>query len=349
MIDLRSDTVTRPTPAMWEAMHRAPLGDDVLGDEPSVIALQEKAAALMGKDAALFTPSGTMANQLAIRCTCEGGDEIITHRDNHIIHYETGAPAALSGCMVHALDGEGGLFTAEQIQSSVRSTDIHDPHSRMVIVENTHNRSGGCVWSLKQFNEVAEIAHEHDLHVHVDGARLMNACVASGYSPREFLANADSASMCFSKGLGAPVGSVLAGSSAMIDRARRFRKMFGGGMRQSGMLAAAAAFALDNHVKRLAGDHANAAKLAEMIDGIEGLSVEPPSGGVRTNMIYFRVSPELGSEARFIEAIAAKGVAMLPVGPQRIRAVLHLDVSTQQVEEAGKGLAQAAALVGSED
>ena len=340
MIDLRSDTVTRPTQAMWEAIRAAPLGDDVLGDEPSVIALQEKAARLMGKEAALFTPSGTMANQLAIRCTCEGGDEIITHRDNHIVHYETGAPAALSGCMINTLNGEGGLFTSQQVEDALRTTDIHDPNSRMVIVENTHNRGGGCVWPIEQFNSVAETAHQHGLHVHVDGARLMNACVASGYSPEAFLSNADSASMCFSKGLGAPVGSILAGSRSMVDRARRFRKMFGGGMRQSGLLAAAASFALDNHVQRLAEDHANAARLAELIDRIDGLSVEPTSGGLRTNMMYFRVSPHIGSGDAFIDAINANGVAMLAIGPQRIRAVLHLDVSSDQVEEAGEILAR---------
>jgi len=345
MIDLRSDTVTRPTTAMWEAMRSAPLGDDVLGDEPTVTALEEKVADLLGKDAALFTPSGTMANQLAIRSTCESGDEIITHRDNHIIHYETGAPAALSGCMVHALDGEGGLFEAGQVHSAIRTTDIHDPHSRMVVVENTHNRGGGCAWPIEQFNSVAEAAHEHGLHVHVDGARLMNACIALKYSPREFVVSADTVSMCFSKGLGAPVGSALAGSAALIDRARRFRKMFGGGMRQSGILAAAAAYALDNHIDRLAEDHANAAMLAELIDGIDGLTTEPPSGGVRSNMVYFQVDPELGDARSFTNAIAAHGVAMLPIGPQRIRAVLHLDVSGAQVTEAARAMADAVANV----
>lgn len=347
MIDLRSDTVTRPSDLMWETMRHAPLGDDVLGDEPTVITLQEKVADLLGKEAALYTPSGTMANQIAIRSTCESGDEIIAHRDNHIVHYETGAPAALSGCMVHVLQGEGGLFDADQIHDSVRTTNIHDPNSRMVVVENTHNRGGGCVWPIEQFNRVAEAAHEHGLHVHVDGARLMNACIASEYSAREFVAAADSVSMCFSKGLGAPVGSALAGSEAMINRARRFRKMFGGGMRQSGIIAAAAVYALDHNIDRLAEDHANAKTLAGHIEEIDGLTVEPPNGGIRTNMVYFHVNKNLGTAAEFTKTMTSCGVEMLPIGPNRVRAVLHLDISSNDVAEAAQAMANAVARVGS--
>ena len=331
MIDLRSDTVTRPTEAMWETMRSAPLGDDVLGDEPSVQALEAKVAELTGMEAALFTPSGTMANQLAIRCVCESGDEIIAHRESHIIHYETGGPAALSGCMIAGVDGEGGLFTAQDVLNALRTTDIHDPHSRMVSIENTHNRGGGSIWSLAGFNAVADAAHEHGLHVHIDGARLMNACVAAGYSPREFAAGADTVSMCFSKALGAPVGSALAGSDEVITRARRFRKMFGGGMRQSGMLAAAAAHALDHHVEGLAADHANAEILATELNGIPGITVEDTAGGVRTNMVFFDVAPELGDAAAFCRRLADDGVAFINLAPRRVRAVTHLDVTRDDV------------------
>ena len=221
-VDLRSDTVTLPTEPMWNAMRSARLGDDVLGDEPTVLALERKIADLLGKEAALFTPSGTMANQLAIRCVCEGGDEIIAHRENHIIHYETGGPAALSGCMIQGLDGPGGLFEGDQVRSAVRHADVHHPRSRMVAIENSHNRGGGCVWSRERFQGVVDAAREHGLHVHVDGARLFNAAVAGGYSLAEFAAGADTVSVCFSKGLGAPVGSALAAPASVIERARRF-------------------------------------------------------------------------------------------------------------------------------
>ena len=330
MIDLRSDTVTRPSPAMWEAMQRADLADDVLGDSSAVTHLETKVAALLGKEAALFTPSGTMANQLAIRSICEPGDEIITHRENHIIHYETGSPAALSGCMIASLDGDGGRFSGADVTAAVRTTDIHDPRSRMVIVENTHNRGGGAVWSPDQFNDVARAAHAADLHVHIDGARLMNATVAGGYTAEAFAAMADSVSICFSKGLGAPVGSALIGTTALIHRARRFRKMFGGGMRQSGLLAAAATYALDHNIDRLAEDHANATAFAAILDAHPAVDVEPVPGDVRTNMVFFRVDDAHAVSDHLHE----HGVAMIPMGPTRVRAVMHLDVSSDDVARA---------------
>ena len=345
MIDLRSDTVTQPTPAMWDAMRAAPLGDDVLGDEPSVQALEAKVADLLGKEAALFTPSGTMANQLAIRGACQPGDEIITHRESHIIHYETGGPAALSGCMIAGVDGEGGLFTADDVKAALRTEDIHDPCSRMVSVENTHNRGGGCPWELDAFNEVADTAHAHGLHVHIDGARLMNACAARGYSPAEFCARADTISMCFSKALGAPVGSALAGSSDFIRRARRFRKMFGGGMRQSGMLAAAASHAIDHHVAGLISDHEHAELIATAFNELPGIEVESPAGDLRTNMVFFNVSEDIGSGDEFCEALASAGTHMLALGPQRVRAVTHLDVSREDILQA---IDQARKIVGSQ-
>ncbi|MDG2020338.1 MAG: GntG family PLP-dependent aldolase [Phycisphaerales bacterium] len=333
-IDLRSDTVTRPTDAMWDAMRSAPLGDDVLGDEPSVQAFEEAVADRTGKEAALFTPSGTMANQLAIRGACEAGDEIIAHRESHIIHYETGGPAALSGCMVAGLDGEAGVFTADAVHAAIRHRDIHAPRSRMLVIENTHNRGGGAVWPLERFRSVVNAAREHDLQVHVDGARFFNAAMAAGYEPSEFAALTDTMSICFSKGLGAPVGSVLLGPRPFIDRARRFRKMLGGGMRQSGMLAAAGHHALDHHVARLAEDHANAERLADGLAKIEGIDVDSPFEGLRTNIVFFRPNPAWGGAPAVADRLSARGVKVLALDPDRIRAITHLDVDAAGIERA---------------
>ncbi len=341
MIDLRSDTVTQPTDAMRTAMMEAQLGDDVLGDESSVTALERAVAQRLGKEAALFVPSGTMANQLAIRCHCESGDEIVAHGESHIIHYETGAPAALSGCMIRPIDRPRGLFSACDVHAAIRSRDIHSPFSRLLVVENTHNRGGGAVWPLSQFREVCVAAREHQLAVHVDGARLMNACVAAGYSACDFAREADTVSVCFSKGLGAPVGSALVGTSRLIDRARRFRKMLGGGMRQSGFLAAGALYALDHHVERLAQDHARARELASRIAAIGGLTVNPSPAHVESNMVFFDVAESLGDARTLCERVHGLGVRLIPMGPRRVRAVLHLDVPDDVVDRAAKAIAHA--------
>jgi len=321
---------------MWDAMRRADLGDDVLGDEPTVAALEAKVAALLGKEASLFTPSGTMANQLAIRGACEHGDEIIAHRDSHVVHYETGAPAAISGCMIAPLDGDGGLFGEPDLLRALRGRDIHSPRSRMVVIENTHNRGGGTVWPLELVREVSGAARRAGLHVHVDGARLANASVAGGYSMREVAELADTVSICFSKGLGCPVGSALAGPRAFVDRCRRFRKMLGGGMRQSGLLAAAAIFALDHHVERLAVDHANARRLARGLAsaGISGLRVELDPDSIPSNMVFLALGPEHGSAADAAARLAARGLRVIPMGPQRLRAVTHLDVDGAAIDRA---------------
>lgn len=334
VIDLRSDTVTRPVPAMWEAMRCAELGDDVLGDEPTVAALEAKVAALLGKDAALFTPSGTMANQLAIRGACESGDEVLAHRDSHIVHYETGAPAAISGCMIAPLDGDGGLFGVADVHRAIRGGDIHSPRSRMVVLENTHNRGGGTIWPLARVQEISDAAREAGLHLHVDGARLANAAVAGGYSMRDVASRADTVSICFSKGLGCPVGSALAGPRAFIERCRRFRKMLGGGMRQSGVLAAAAIWALDHHVDRLAEDHANAKRLARALVGVPGFKLELEPDSIPTNMVFFAVSPEHGTAREVAARLAERGVRLIPMGPQRLRAVTHLDVDAKAIDRA---------------
>ena len=334
MIDLRSDTVTRPTPAMQAAMQAAELGDDVLGDDPTVLALEETIAEHLGKEAGLFTPSGTMANQLAIRSICEPGDELIAHRDSHVIHYETGGPAALSGCMIAPQDGAGGIFGPEAVRNSIRPDDHHAAVSRMVVVENTHNKGGGTVWSIPGFESVAAEAHERGLHVHVDGARLFNASTAGGYEARDFVAQSDSVSVCFSKALGAPVGSALVGSRRMIDRARRFRKMFGGTMRQSGLLAGAALHAIQHHVDRLVEDHENARTLAGALADIAGIRLDVPPGETPTNMVFFHLELEDLDAPAFCAALRAHEVGMIAMGPNRVRAVTHLDVDKDDVLKA---------------
>ena len=335
-IDLRSDTVTRPTEAMHVAMRSAELGDDVLGDDPTVKALERRISDLLGKEAALFTPSGTMANQLAIRSICEGGDEIIAHRDSHIIHYETGGPAALSGCMISPLDGAGGIFTAEDIENAMRGVDDHNPYDRMLVVENTHNRGGGIPWRLEDFEDVAFQARKNGLHVHVDGARLFNAVAACGYDARTFATSADSVSVCFSKGLGAPVGSALVGPTKMIKRARRFRKMLGGSMRQAGMLAAAAIHALDHHLERLVEDHENAKLLARELQNVPGITLRLAPENTPTNMVFFNLEETGPDAAHYCEALARAGVEMIPLGPYMVRAVTHLDVDRKQILHASE-------------
>lgn len=331
VIDLRSDTVTRPTPAMRQAMASAEVGDDVLGDDPTVIALQERIAQLMGKEAACFMPSGTMANQCAIRAHTEPGDEIIAHGDSHIIHYETGGPAALSGVMVCPLSGAAGIFDAPDVEHAVRGNDCHSPHSRLLIVENTHNRGGGSVWPIEQIQRVTSAAKKHGLRTHLDGARVWNACAATGLKPADYARHFDTLSCCFSKGLGAPVGSAVCGDKATIVRVHRFRKMFGGAMRQSGIIAAAALHALEHHRERLVDDHANARRLADMLREIPGISTPL---AVQTNMVFFDLAPKLGTAANFAARLHQRGVWMLATAPQRMRAVCHLDVDRNMIERA---------------
>ncbi len=331
-IDLRSDTVTKPTEAMRRAIAAAEVGDDVLGDDPTVIRLQERVARLMGKEAACFVPSGTMANQTSIRAHTEPGDEIIAHKDSHIIHYETGAPAALSGCMVKPLDGPYGLFDAADVAAAARPRSVHFPQSALVVVENTHNRGGGSIWAMDRIKRVAAKSRELGLKLHLDGARVWNACVATGHKPAEYAQHFDTVSCCFSKGLGAPAGSAVAGDEKTIARVRRFRKMFGGAMRQSGVLAAAALHALDHHVERLAEDHANARRLGEGLAEVPGLKVDLDA--VVTNMVFFDVEPSVGTGAEVCQRLEKEGVRMLSTAPQRIRAVVHLDVTGAMIEEA---------------
>jgi threonine aldolase len=335
-VDLRSDTLTQPTPAMREAMAAAEVGDDVFGEDPTVRALETETAALLGKEEAVFTVSGTMANGLAVRSHTEPGDEILIEANAHIYYYEGGGPAALSGVMCRCLQGERGVFSAADVESALRPSDSHFPRTRLVCVENTHNRGGGKIWPLERIEEIAGAARLHGLQMHLDGARLWNAAVASGIAERQWAAPFDTVSVCFSKGLGAPVGSALAGPKALVARARRFRKMFGGGMRQAGIIAAGALFALRNHRARLAEDHANARALAEGISRCKGVEVAPAE--VETNMVRFRV-PGMPAQ-QVVDRLRACGVLALAADRLTIRAVTSLMVSAEDIGVAVKAIAK---------
>jgi threonine aldolase len=317
---------------MRAAIAAAEVGDDVLGDDPTVNRLQERMAELLGKEAALFVPSGSMANAVSIRAVCEPGDEIIADETTHSFNFESGAPAALAGASMRLIQGRRGVFTAAQVEALVRPVSSHYPHSRLVIVENTNNRGGGTVWPVERVAEIRAVADRHGLHLHMDGARLMNACVASGHQPTDYTRQVDSVSLCFSKGLGAPVGSIVAGPRPFITRCHRFRKMFGGGMRQAGILAAAALYAIDHNIERLAEDHANARRLALAIADLPGIGLDP--GAVETNILIFDIHPRLGSAADLVARLREHGVWVLPTGPNQARAVTHLDVSAAQIDQA---------------
>lgn len=325
-IDLRSDTVTRPTPAMRAAMAQAELGDDVFGEDPTVNALEAEAAVRVGKEAALFVPSGTMANQIAIRLHTHHGEVVLAGQWAHILRYEGGAASALAGVQIATL-ASGGLFDADDVRGAiVQGPNVHLAPTTLLAAENTHNTSGGRVFPLGQLEAATAVARAAGIATHLDGARLFNAEVASGVAAARWSASFDTVAYCFSKGLGAPVGSVLCGSRAAIERARRLRKMLGGGMRQAGVIAAAARFALAHHVARLGEDHANARRLAEGLQKL-GLPVDP---WPETNMVMFRVADTMG----FLRGAQARGVLVLPLDPGRFRAVTHLDVSAEDVEDA---------------
>lgn len=336
-IDLRSDTVTQPTEGMRHAMMNAPLGDDTLGDEPTVRRLEQHVADLLGKDAAVFVPSGTMANLLAIRSQTEPGDEIICHADSHIQHYEGGGYAAVAGCSIRFAPGKRGIFSPDDARPLVRSGDHHFPRTRLVSIENTMNRGGGAIWPIESLRAIDTFAHALGLRVHMDGARLWNAAVAMDVEPALLASHADTVSCCFSKGLGCPAGSALVGDAATIARARRFRKMFGGSMRQSGVLAGAALYALEHNYRRLADDHDNAQVLARHVNTIAGLHCD--TSVIETNMVYFDVDPDVGTAPALCEKLEAAGVLVLAESPTRIRAVCHLGVSRADVEEAGRRIA----------
>lgn len=330
-IDLRSDTVTRPGDAMRRAMAEAPVGDDVYREDPSVERLQEMVADMLGKEAALFVPSGTMSNQLCLRTLTVMGDEVIVHEDAHVLHYEGGAAAALSGLQLRPAAGDFGVLSAECVSALIRPAGEHLAHTGAVEMENTHNRCGGAIWPLGAMRAVSAVAWERGLKVHLDGARLWNAHVATGVSLPDYAATADSVAVCFSKGLGAPVGSALAGSHEFVERARCNRKRFGGAMRQAGIIAAGAVYALEHNIDRLAEDHQNAATLASYLLQVPGVSIDHP---VQTNIVIADVS-RLGGPEGVVAALADEGVLCGVASPTRIRFVTHLDVSAEAVKAAG--------------
>jgi threonine aldolase len=330
-IDLRSDTVTKPTPAMRQAMAEAEVGDDVFGEDPTVNALQEKVAALLGKEKALLVPSGTMANQLSIKAHTQPGDEVILEASAHPYNFEGGAGAALCGIQFFCLPGRRGILEASQVEEAVRPLDHHFPVSRLVCLENTHNRGGGSIYPLKKIADISHLAHSQGLMVHLDGARLWNASIATGIEPREYAQWADSVSVCLSKGLGAPVGSLVAGSAVFIDRVHRFRKMFGGGMRQAGILAAAGIYALDHHLERLAEDHRNAKRLALGLSDLPGVTANPDH--VETNIVIFDVTPSGMTAPQVAGLMKDKGVLIHAFGKTQIRLVTHLGVLPEDVEK----------------
>ena len=332
LIDFRSDTVTRPTPEMRKAMFEALVGDDVLGEDPTANALQEKAAALLGKEAVLFVASGTMGNQLSIKAHTQPGDDVIIEAGGHAMNFEGGSSAVLSSVQFSTIPGNRGVFDADQVEAAIRVEDVHYPVSRLVIIENTHNRGGGTVFPLKNILRIREVASRRGLRMHMDGARLWNACVASGISPKEYAAPFDSASVCLSKGLGCPVGSLVAGSKDFIKRVHRFRKMVGGGMRQIGFLAAAGIYALDHHIDRMEEDHRKAKKLAQGLAGIKNVIIHPEE--VETNILFFDVSPAERTAHEVAAALLEKGVRVHPTAKTRIRCVAHLDVSSDDIDRA---------------
>jgi threonine aldolase len=331
-LDFRSDTVTRPTPAMRAAMAAAEVGDDVLGDDPTVNRLQERVAALLGKEAALFVPSGTMSNLIGVRLHCRPGDELICEVNCHLYFYEQGGYSQINGAAVRTVEGEYGVVRPEQFLDLIRPDNEHCVRTRLVCLENTHNRGGGRIQPYEYVAAICRWAHEHGLTTHLDGARLWNAVVATGIEFTRWTQHFDTVSVCFSKGLGAPAGSALAGPREFIAQGRRHRKVLGGGMRQSGILAAAALHALDHHVQRLTEDHANARRMAAGIARIDGLQLVPEQ--IDTNMLFFRVDPAWGTAAQFAAGLKQRGLLVLATAPQTIRAVTHLDVTAADVDRA---------------
>lgn len=333
IIDLRSDTVTRPTAAMREAMAGAVVGDDVLGDDPTVKELESRMAGLLGMEAALYVPSGTMSNTLALLSQTQPGDEIILDRNCHIFNYEAGGASAIGGVQIFPLDGEWGLLPIDQLPQAVRPDNVHHPRTSLVAVENTHNRASGRIYPFDQLEAVFSFSRERGLRMHLDGARIINASVKTGISLERYGALADSVTFCFSKGLGAPVGSILISDRETIERAFQWRKRLGGGMRQVGILAAACLYAIDNNVQRLAEDHEKAAKLGAIVESSPFLRLRFP---VETNIVIFEMTGESSDIEEFRAALERKGVLSLAFGGKFIRMVTHLDISSDDIESVEK-------------
>ncbi len=336
LIDLRSDTVTRPSPAMRQAMANADVGDDVFGEDPTVNRLQDAVAALLGKEAALYVPSGTMANQLCIKTHTLPGDEVIAEAGSHVFNYETAGAAFLSNAQVHTIPGHHGQLSLRDIQRAVRPSLYYMPRTRLICLENTHNRAGGTIYPIDGIREISEYARANGIRMHLDGARLWNASVATGIAPKDYATHFDSVSVCLSKGLGAPVGSVVAGTRAFVDEARHFRKIFGGGMRQAGVLAAAGLYALEHNIDRLKEDHEKAAFLARELAAIPGFAIDMTS--VQTNIIIMDVEKTGVSPEEILKRLRQRNVLLSMGNYMGLRAVTHLDVSMEQVREAASAI-----------
>jgi threonine aldolase len=335
IVELRSDTMTRPTPSMRKAMAAAEVGDDVFGEDPTVNRLEEMAAERLSKEAGLFVPSGTMANLVSQLSHCGRGDEMILGTLSHSFYYEQGGSAAVGSIHPRTLPNRpDGTIALDEIEAAVRADNVHFPRTRLIALENTHNLCGGAPLAPDYLRAVAAIAKRHGLRLHVDGARLFNAAVALGVPARDLAVDADSISFCLSKGLAAPVGSLVCGSREFIGLARRARKVLGGGMRQAGVLAAAGILALTEMVDRLAEDHAHARQLAEGLAAIPGLALDPAR--VRTNIVYFEIAREGMTAAQLVEGLQREGVRMLVSGPRKVRAVTHYEVTGAGIEQALK-------------
>ncbi|WP_166825445.1 threonine aldolase family protein [Thalassoroseus pseudoceratinae] len=333
-INLFSDTVTRPTPEMYQAIVSAPVGDDMSGDDPTTNALEAEMAKLLGKEAAVFACTATQANQMAIRVHCRSGDELLIHPTGHISNYEAGGPAALSGVSCRSIPGPHGMPDLDELKACVRPIDQHFTPTRLLCVENTTNLGGGRVWPLDRLQAVTEWARGQAFKTHMDGARFFNAVVALGCDPAEVAQYVDTVTVCFSKGLGCPMGAILAGTEAEIREARRYRKLFGGALRQSGVVAAAARYALQSHVERLADDHSNARFLAERLAKIDGIQVDVDA--IETNLVFFEIDPEIGTAAQMSAELHRRGLRIGALGAYRLRAVTHLDVTREDMSQAAE-------------
>ena len=341
LIDMRSDTVTRPTPAMREAMLRAEVGDDVMAEDPTINALQERVAALFGKEAALFVSSGTQANQISIKAYTQPGDEVIADAICHPVRSELGASALISGVQVAMIPTVRGVYTREAAAKLIRADHWMQPKTSLLWVENTHNAGGGTVFPLDALDGLRALSNERGIPLHIDGARIFNAVVASGIAPAEWGRRCDSLSFCLSKGLGCPVGSMLMGTREFIQRARRLRQIYGGGWRQAGILAAAGLHALDHHVERMAEDHANAKWFAERVSAMQG--VELVYADTQTNLVFLDVAPSGLAAETVGQRLRERGVALAMRGGTTFRAVTHLDVTRADVEQAARALQEALA------
>ena len=339
IVELRSDTYTQPSAGMRRAIAAAVVGDDMVGEDPTVNALEARMAALLGKEAAVFACSGTQSNQMAVWTHCGSGDELLIDETGHIANYEAGAPAALSGTSARRIRGRGGLLDLDDLQNSLRPPNLHFSPTRLLCLENSTNLGGGRTYSLEQIARVCRWAHDNGLKTHLDGARLFNACVARGYSARDVAAHFDTVSICFSKGLGCPLGSILIGSREDIQRARRARKLFGGALRQAGIPAAACLYALDHNIDRLADDHANARVFADSVAEIDGIHIRPDE--VETNLVFFEIDPDRGTAAQLSAALRERAVKINPAGgTHRLRACTHLDVDRDGVLRAVDAIRQ---------